>query len=169
MNRQLPLDFDAPAGDLRVAAHDHCVGYWQPQPANGYAEVILSPENIDTVHRFSMGRQLLPPGGRVRPHAHERAEEVLYVLSGTGSAEIEGKTYRMNPGTTLYLGHNRAHTFHNDGHEDLQWVWFFMPGGLETFFAAIGPKRHAGEPAPAPFARPADIVAIEANSVIAVR
>ena len=60
MNKQLALDFDAPAGDLRVAAHDDCVGYWQPQPANGYAEVILSPQNIDTVHRFSMGRQLLP-------------------------------------------------------------------------------------------------------------
>ncbi len=169
MKSRPALSFAAPGGDLRVAASDQCVGYWQPQPANGYAEVILGPDNIDTVHRFSMGRQLLPPGGRVRPHAHTCAEEVLYVLSGTGSAEIEGKTYRMNPGTTLYLGHNRAHTFHNDGTEDLQWVWFFMPGGLETFFAAIGPQRKAGDPPPAPFARPADIAAIEARTVIAVR
>ena len=166
MDKRLALDFDAPAGDLRVAAHDDCVGYWQPQPANGYAEVILSPQNIDTVHRFSMGRQLLPPGGRVRLHSHERAEEVLYVLSGSGTADIEGKSYRMLPGTTLYLGHKRAHTFVNDGDFDLQWVWFFMPGGLETFFAAIGPQRKAGEPTPAPFARPADIAEIEARTVI---
>ena len=169
MSRQKQLDFNAPAGDLHIAANDDCVSYWQPQPANGFAEVILSPANVDTVHRFSMGRQLLPPGGRVRPHAHDTAEEVLYVLSGSGSAEIEGKTYRMNPGTTLYLGHQRAHTFHNDGDTDLQWVWFFMPGGLETFFAAIGPERRPGDATPAPFPRPADIAAIEANSVIAVR
>jgi hypothetical protein len=35
------------------------------------------------------------------------------------------------------------------------------PHGLEHFFEAIGRPRHAGEPAPAPFARPADVVAIE--------
>lgn len=160
------LTFSAPRGDVRVAAHDDCVGHWQPQPANGYAETILCPDNINTVHRFSMGRQLLPPGGRVRLHSHEQAEEVLYVLSGSGSAEIEGTTHRMLPGTTLYLGHKRVHTFLNDGTEDLQWLWFFMPGGLETFFAAIGPARKAGDLTPQPFARPANIAEIEARTVI---
>ena len=161
-----PLTFAAPCGDLRVAAHDDCTSYWQPQPANGYAEVILSPETINSVHPFSMGRQLLPPGGRVRLHSHEHAEEVLYVLCGSGTAEIEGKSYRMLPGTTLYLGHKRVHTFLNDGDQDLQWVWFFMPGGLETFFAAIGPQRRVGEPTPVPFPRPANIAEIEARTVI---
>lgn len=160
------LNFSAPHGDLRVAAHADCVSHWQPQPANGYAETILSPDHINTVHRFSMGRQLLPPGGRVRLHSHEEAEEVIYVLSGSGTAGIEGKTHPMLPGTTLYLGHKRVHTFLNDGTVDLQWLWFFMPGGLETFFAAIGPTRKAGDATPAPFARPADIAAIEARTVI---
>jgi hypothetical protein len=35
------------------------------------------------------------------------------------------------------------------------------PPGLEDFFKAIGRPRTPGEPAPAPFARPADVVAIE--------
>ena len=166
MSLQVPLSFSAPAGDLRIAAHDDCVSHWQPQPANGYAETILCPDNIDTVQRFSMGRQLLPPGGRVRLHSHETAEEVLYVLAGSGSAEIEGNTHRMLPGTTLYLGHKRVHTFVNDGTEDLQWLWFFMPGGLETFFAAIGPERKPGDATPAPFPRPANIAGIEARTVI---
>lgn len=166
MQNPTSLNFSAPQGDLRVAAHDDCVSHWQPQPANGYAETILCPDNINSVHRFSMGRQLLPPGGRVRLHSHEEAEEVIYVLSGSGTAEIEGKTHPMLPGTTLYLGHKRDHTFLNDGAVDLQWLWFFLPGGLETFFAAIGPERKAGEATPTPFARPADIAEIEARTVI---
>jgi hypothetical protein len=35
------------------------------------------------------------------------------------------------------------------------------PPGLEHFFEAIGRRRTPGEPAPAPFARPADVVAVE--------
>jgi hypothetical protein len=35
------------------------------------------------------------------------------------------------------------------------------PPGLEDFFKAIGRPRTPGEPPPAPFARPADVVAIE--------
>ena len=166
MAEPTPLTFSAPRGDLRVAASGDCVSHWQPLPANGYAETILCPDNINTVYPFSMGRQLLPPGGRVRLHSHEQAEEVLYVLAGSGTAEIEAATHRMLPGTTLYLGHNRVHTFLNDGTEDLQWLWFFMPGGLETFFAAIGPERKVGGPTPPPFARPANIAEIEARTVI---
>ena len=40
-------------------------------------------------------------------------------------------------------------------------LWVITPPGLEHFFAAIGRPREAGAPAPAPFARPADVVAIE--------
>ena len=40
-------------------------------------------------------------------------------------------------------------------------MWVIAPGGLETFFEAVGRPRIAGEPAPEPFARPADVVDIE--------
>ena len=114
-----------------------------------------------------MGTQTLPPGGRVRLHAHDTSEEVLYVIAGEGSAEVDGNVHRMAPGTTLFLGHNVPHTFVNDGPDALKWVWFFMPGGLEDFFAAIGRPRAAGEPAPASFERPADVDAIERRTVFA--
>lgn len=168
MNQKLqPLSFDDPNGQSAVIAADVSESYWQPQPANGYAEVILSPRNIRSVHRFSCGTQMLPPGGSVRLHSHDRSEEVLYVLEGEGAAEVDGKSYRMAPNTTLYLGHNQSHTFTNDGTTDLKWVWFFMPGGLEDFFQGIGTPRQAGQPAPESFARPDDVKAIEAATVFA--
>jgi hypothetical protein len=40
-------------------------------------------------------------------------------------------------------------------------LWVITPPGLENFFEAIGRPRRDGEPAPAPFARPTDVVAIE--------
>ncbi len=154
-------------GQSAVIAADASPTFWQPLPANGHAECVLSSSALRSVHRFSMGTQTLPPGGRVRLHAHDAGEEVLYVIEGQGCAEVDSETHRMAPGTTLYLGHNVAHTFFNDGTTDLKWVWYFMPGGLEDFFAAIGRPRVAGEPAPAPFARPADAKEIEARTVFA--
>jgi quercetin dioxygenase-like cupin family protein len=161
------MSFDRERGDLRVVPESDARGYWQPVPANGYAEVMLDSNSLDSVHRFSMGRQLLPPGAHIRLHAHDRGEEVFYVLKGRGRAEIDGEPHRLEPGTTLYFGHNRRHTIINDGTEDLQWVWFFLPGGLEDFFAAIGRPRTAGETPPAPFPRPSDVEAIERGTVFA--
>jgi hypothetical protein len=40
-------------------------------------------------------------------------------------------------------------------------LWMVTPPGLEKFFEAIGRPRQPGTPAPAPFERPQDVVAIE--------
>ena len=45
--------------------------------------------------------------------------------------------------------------------EDLVMMWLISPAGLEDFFRAIGRERTRGEPAPPPFERPTDVVAIE--------
>ena len=164
---QETASFAEPKGQSAVIAAGESPTFWQPVPANGHAECVLSSVSVGAAHRFSMGTQTLPPGGRVRMHAHDTSEEVLYVIAGQGCADVDGKVHRMAPGTTLYLGHNVPHTFVNDGPTDLTWVWFFMPGGLEDFFAAIGRPRVAGEPAPAPFERPANVQEIEQRTVFA--
>ena len=161
------LSFDEPHGHSAVFAPNTAQSWWQPQPANGHADVIVSPRNVRTVHPFSCGTQTLPPGGTVRSHAHDSSEEVLYVLEGQGAAQVDGKQYRMTPNTTLYLGHNQTHTFLNDGDTDLKWVWFFMPGGLEDFFEGIGRPRQPDEATPDPFARPANVEEVEKATVFA--
>lgn len=166
MSRKI-AGFVEPRGQSAVIPAGASPTYWQPVPANGHAECVLSSARVGAANRFSMGTQTLPPGGRVRLHAHDRSEEALFVIAGQGAAEVDGQVHRMAPGTTLYLGHNVPHTFVNDGPADLTWVWFFMPGGLEDFFAAIGRPRTPGDPAPAPFERPTDVAAIEQRTVFA--
>ncbi|ODN71245.1 cupin domain-containing protein [Methylobrevis pamukkalensis] len=92
---------------------------------------------------------------------------MIHVISGTGKAVIDGTEHRMVPGTTIFLGKNRVHMFINDGEVDLHWVWLIVPNGLEDFFEAIGRPKSPGEPAPAPFARPADVLEIERRTVFA--
>lgn len=129
--------------------------------------LILSPRNVRTIHPFSFGSQMLPPGGTVRLHAHDKAEEVLHVLEGKGTAVVAGQVYAMTAGTTLYLGHNQSHTFTYDSDQDLKWIWFFMHGGLEDFFEGIGKERRPGEATPENFARPESVKAIENATVFA--
>jgi quercetin dioxygenase-like cupin family protein len=154
-----------PRGDLLVVQPGEAASYWQPVPANGHIEVLLAPDIVRMAQPFGMGTQTVAPGCHVREHLHDKNEEVIVVLSGSGEAELETGTHPMVPGTTLFLGQNRRHLFRNTGTQNLTFLWMIVPNGLEDFFAAIGRKRVAGEPAPEPFARPTDVQAIEQRTV----
>ena len=134
--------------------------YWQPKPANGFAEVKVTP--AATGHPgFSAGFQTVAPGGRVREHSHESQVELQVCFRGTGRIVVDGEIHALVPGTMAFLAPHAKHEIVNEGEDDLVMLWVISPPGLEDFFAAIGRERKLGEPAPAPFARPADVVAIE--------
>ena len=154
-------------GDARVVQPGAGEILWQPVPANGCIEIQLSPSNVRSEARFALGTQTIPPGCRVRLHAHDRVEEVIYGLEGAGRAVIDGVEHPLNPGTAIYLGLNRAHTFINDGATLLKFMWLVMPEGLETFFRAIGRAKTEGAPDPTPFPRPPNVLEIERATVFA--
>jgi quercetin dioxygenase-like cupin family protein len=141
--------------------------YWQPEPANGHISVRVAPRLVDMEHPVGLGTQTLPPGGFVREHAHDRNEEVLHFISGTGKALIEGVEHELKPGVTIFVGKNRRHKFINDGEGELHWVWLIVPNGLEDFFEAIGRPKQIGGVDPTPFPRPADVAEIERRTVFA--
>ena len=100
-------------------------------------------------------------GARVREHSHGDQVELQICFRGRGHVMVDGRSHPLVPGTACFLGHDVKHEIVNDGPEELVMLWVITPPGLENFFAAIGRPREAGDPAPAPFARPADVVAIE--------
>lgn len=152
-------------GCVMVLAPNEGENYWQPQPANGSISVRVAPTMIAMERPVGLGTQTVPPGSHVREHAHPHNEEVLHFISGLGHAVIEGRDYPLSPGVTIFVGKNRRHMFINDGLEDLHWLWLIVPNGLEDFFKAVGRPCRPGEPAPAPFPRPADVLAIEQRTV----
>ena len=159
-------------GAVHVVQPGDGPSHWQPVPANGFIDILMAPDMVAMETKFGFGRQTVAPGSHVREHAHDRNEELIHVISGSGRAVIEGPNHVMGdhvmqPGATFFLGRNRRHMFVNEGNGDLVFLWLILPNGLETFFAAIGRPKHQGEPEPTPFPRPADVLAIEARTVFA--
>ena len=134
--------------------------YWQPVPANGHADPKLYPARTGFAGH-SMGFQTIAPGSRVREHSHGDQIELQICFRGKGRVMVDGQSHPLVPGTACFLGYDVKHEIVNDGPEDLVMLWVITPPGLENFFEAVGRPRTPGEPAPAPFARPTDVVAIE--------
>ncbi len=150
-----------------VVQPDAGESFWQPVPANGYAEVRISRHNAPANDKFSMGVQVIAPGSHIREHWHDTREEILFFFEGTGTAVVNGVAHPIVPGTTVYLPPWNKHKLINGGNGDLKMMWMLMPGGIEDFFAAVGRRRRPGEPAPAPFPRPENVAEIEADTVFA--
>ena len=150
-----------------VVQPNEAVTYWQPVPANGHIEVIFAPHLARMEHPIGFGTQTVAAKGHVREHAHDRNEEVIYVLSGKGRAVIEGIDHPMVPGAAFFIGKNDRHMFINEGDGDLKFVWLLVPNGLEDFFRLIGRPRAPGELAPTPFPRPENVLQIERQTVFA--
>jgi quercetin dioxygenase-like cupin family protein len=134
--------------------------YWQPVPANGHADPKLIP-SLTHFSGLSMGFQTVAAGSRIREHSHGDQVELQICFRGRGRVLADGVEHPLVPGTACFLGYDVKHEIINDSAEELVMMWVITPPGIEDFFAAIGRPRDAGEPPPAPFARPDDIVAIE--------
>ena len=134
--------------------------YWQPVPANGHADPKLFPANT-RFETLAMGYQTIGVGARVREHSHGDQVELQICFRGRGRVVVDGQSHALVPGTACFLGYDVKHEIINEGPEELVMLWVITPPGLENFFATIGRPRAAGEPAPPPFARPPDVVAIE--------
>jgi quercetin dioxygenase-like cupin family protein len=134
--------------------------YWQPLPASGHADPTLVPDNT-RFEGLAMGYQSIAPGGRVREHSHSDQVELQICFRGNGRVLVDGASHPLVPGTACFLGYDVKHEIVNEGGDDLVMLWVIAPPGLEHFFRAIGRPRRAGELAPAPFARPENVVAVE--------
>lgn len=158
------------AGEAIVRALEDGRSFWQPVPANGFVRCLLESAEVKAEQEFSIGTQTIAPGGcYVRTHAHDVHEEILFFLDGRGRIEIDDAAIveKAEPGTLVYVGRNRRHSFINEGDEPLTFLWLLMPSGIEKFFSRIGRVRRPEDEAPPPFPRPENIAQIEAETVFA--
>ena len=148
-------------GRAVVVQPDEGCSWWQPLPANGHADPKLVPADTGFA-TLSMGYQTIAPGSRIRPHSHGDQVELQICFRGRGHAIADGERHPLVPGTACFLGPDVKHEIVNESAvEDLVMMWLISPAGLEDFFRTIGRERTPEEPAPAPFERPSEVVAIE--------
>ena len=59
----------------------------------------------------------MPAGTGAEPHSHPN-EQWMYVVEGTFTANIDGKTFKAKPGTVLHIPPNIVHSVRATGESD---------------------------------------------------
>lgn len=94
---------------------------------------LLPRENCD---RFSAYRVRMEPRQVKKPSFHKRGEELYYVLSGTGTAQLGDKNFSLEPGCFFRVPPNTVHRF-AAGDEPLELLNFHSPpvfSDSDTYF-----------------------------------
>jgi quercetin dioxygenase-like cupin family protein len=83
--------------------------------------------NNDENGRLSAHYLHIMPGGEILPHTHD-VLEVFYVMSGSGSALINGEYQRATAGSVIIANVGSEHGLKNDGTEIIELYAVFSPG-----------------------------------------
>lgn len=72
----------------------------------------------------------IPAGQRLDEITARAGEQFWYVLSGTVTLTLEGKTYVFSEGDSAHYDSNDAHRWHNTGERDALLMWVGTPSLL---------------------------------------
>jgi oxalate decarboxylase/phosphoglucose isomerase-like protein (cupin superfamily) len=101
----------------------------------GRLALTVAPE-VNGAERFSGGVVDLQPGQGHARHNHPGAEEIIFVISGTGEQMVEDEsgapmTREVGPGCTVYVPESRFHSTTNTGAAPMQLFVVYSPAGPE--------------------------------------
>jgi mannose-6-phosphate isomerase-like protein (cupin superfamily) len=109
----------APAPGGIVIEHDADIARNEPGTHNGGGQTIgysffRGVPNLKLVFR----KRAFKPGSGVGHHV-QKEDEIYYVLSGTGTMVLDGKTVDIKPGTAVLTRPGSSHSLKQTGTEDL--------------------------------------------------
>jgi len=72
-------------------------------------------------------KERMPPGTSEQMHYHVHAQQVFYVLSGTATFEVDGKTIEVNAQESLHIPKGAKHRIMNNADEALVFILVSEP------------------------------------------
>ena len=84
------------------------------------------------LHKLSVWRQTIAPGGATPPHFHA-CEEVVLVSAGTGAIHMASGSHRFAAGTTLVIRPLEEHQIVNTGNTPIELVGIFSATPVGVF------------------------------------
>ena len=90
---------------------------------------------------LSVVQELIPPGGGVAAHAHDRSRQFFHVLRGECTAVVGGRTILVQEGCGLEVPPRTRHAIRNDSEEDLELLVVSSPRVARTHTHARGGSR----------------------------
>ncbi|KAH8692184.1 RmlC-like cupin domain-containing protein [Talaromyces proteolyticus] len=80
---------------------------------------------------LSAGLAVCPPRtGHLCRHRHSQAE-IYYIIEGSGHVLIDGETYRVSKGSTVFIPSDAEHGVINSGQQPLKWFYVFPTDSFE--------------------------------------
>ena len=71
------------------------------------------------------GVTFFPPGARHELHRHPHAEEVEYLVSGSGTAYVGDDAIELGAGEAVFVPQNAYHGFENTSDADVVMAWYY--------------------------------------------
>jgi mannose-6-phosphate isomerase-like protein (cupin superfamily) len=78
---------------------------------------------------------VLPPGASIGRHTHGRDEELYLVLAGTGTMHLDGREFRVGPGSVILNRAGGTHGLRNDSDQEIR--LFVVEVGLDAGLDAV--------------------------------
>lgn len=72
---------------------------------------------------------------------HKGADQWLFVVSGTGSALVNGKRYALKEGSLMLIEHGDKHEIRNTGRTLLRTLNFYMPPAYDEEGDELPPAK----------------------------
>lgn len=76
---------------------------------------------------ITMGKTVVEPHTNMDPHAHEKEEEIIFVIKGTGEAVVGKEIEKLEPDTAVVFPVGVEHIVYNTGDTPLEFVFMFSP------------------------------------------
>jgi mannose-6-phosphate isomerase-like protein (cupin superfamily) len=128
-------------------------------PTAGSIRLLVDPKNSGDDAGLCVLIQTLDEGAAVPPHRHDKAEQVLYFVGGTGAVSLLGVEVSVEPGTVVFVPKGTDHAIFNRGEGSLSFLEATTPPGFENAFREMGGLPDAG---------PAEIAEIAARHDILI-
>src|SRR3954468_20022842 len=98
----------------------------------GVTKPLVSEDTTDEPPDVSLMHVVLLPGQGHERHNHPDADEILYVLAGTGDQMVDDdQTFAVQAGHTVWIPQGAFHSTMNTGWEPLSLLAIYAPGGAE--------------------------------------
>ncbi|WP_163263899.1 cupin domain-containing protein [Chelativorans alearense] len=107
----------------------------------GRLALTVGPE-VNGAGRFSGGVVDLEKGQGHARHNHPGAEEIIFVIAGTGEQMVEDEegnpvVHEVHPGCTVYVPESRYHSTLNTGDGPMRLFVVYAPAGPEQALRAL--------------------------------
>lgn len=90
-------------------------------------KMIIGPDNFGNCKNICFGVAYFPAKRHASAHVHDKQEEIIYILTGSGEIYFDGIPEKISPGTCIYIPPGIEHSINNTDNEVMKLVYVFSP------------------------------------------